>query len=131
MNAKVKKAVNVALGKDVDIKEITEDTSLLISSDSNIASVFIKWNVSLVAKGKWFDYTPMQLPLPFIDVTKKMVAIAWCNEPEQLELLGYYAEDEKGVSKRIDDTQALKLASNETFELSIDRLIDKKFKSRN
>ena len=132
MNAKTKKAIsNIALGKDVNVKDITDDTTLLISSDSNRASVFLKWNEGLIAKGKWYDLTPMQLPLAFIEVTKKMVAIEWCNEPENLALLGYYHENDKGLSTRIDDTKASKLASNETFELTIDSLIDKTIEPKN
>jgi hypothetical protein len=131
MNATKKKAVNVTIGKDVDVKTLSNDISKLISADNNQGAILIGWNSGLTEKGKWYDSTPMQLPIPFINATKSAIAIEWLNLPVNKDILGFYAEDDNGTSIRIDGKKAKEMPSNKTFELTVESLIDKTIEPKN
>ena len=131
MNATKKKVTNVTIGKDVDVKTLSNDISKLISADNNQGTILIGWNNGLTDKGKWYDYTPMQLPIPFINDTKSAIAIEWLNLPVNKDILGFYAEDDNGTSIRVDDKKAKEMPSNKTFELTVESLIDKTIEPKN
>jgi len=131
----IKKAVNVSLG-NIDIDTIAKQTSTLIESDNNQAEIFKRWNKDLTVNNKWYNFTPMKLPVEFIENTKKVIAIEFFNQPENNNLLGYYIEVD-GKSKRLDEKQMKKLDNTtNVFHLTLDTVIanakpSKKMKASN
>ena len=84
----IKKALNVALG-NIEVDTIAKQTNTLIDTDKNQAEVFNNWNENLVANDKWYNYTNGKLPVEFIKATKESIAIAYFNQPEMNNVLGY------------------------------------------
>ena len=131
----IKKAVNVSLG-NIDVDTIAKQTSTLIESDNNQAEIFKRWNKDLTVNNKWYNFTPMKLPVEFIENTKKVIAIEFFNQPENNNLLGYYIEVD-GKSKRLDEKQMKKLDNTtNVFHLTLDTVIanakpSKKMKASN
>ena len=130
-----KQASNEKLG-NIDIDTIAKQTSTLIESDNNQAEIFKRWNKDLTVNNKWYNFTPMKLPVEFIENTKRIVAIEFFNQPENNNLLGYYIEVD-GKSKRIDEKQMKKLDNTtNVFHMTIDTVVanakpSKKMKSSN
>lgn len=118
-----KQASNEKLG-NIDIDTIVKQTSTLIDSDNNQAEVFKRWNKDLTVNNKWYNFTPMKLPLAFIENTKKVIAVEFFNQPENNNLLGYYIEVD-GVSKRLDQKQMKKLDNTtNVFHMTIDTVVN-------
>lgn len=69
-----KQASNEKLG-NIDIDTIVKQTSTLIDSDNNQAEVFKRWNKDLTVNNKWYNFTPMKLPLAFIENTKRLLLL--------------------------------------------------------
>ena len=118
-----KQASNEKLG-NIDIDTSVKQTSTLIDSDNNQAEVFKRWNKDLTVNNKWYNFTPMKLPLAFIENTKKVIAVEFFNQPENNNLLVYYIEVD-GVSKRLDQKQMKKLDNTtNVFHMTIDTVVN-------
>lgn len=118
-----KKAVNLALG-NIEAKDLVSQTGTLVSTDGERGSIFETWNDNLI-EGKWYEATPMTLPLEFIDVTMRQIAIEWINKLSLAKKspLGYYQEVD-GLSKRVDKKHAEKLEdTSKLFHLTIDTMV--------
>lgn len=118
----IKKAVNVALG-NIEVDTITKQTNTLIDTDKNQAEVFNNWNENLVANDKWYNFTNGKLPTEFIKATKESIAIAYFNQPEMNNVLGYYVEVD-GKSKRIDKKDLSQYETNAVFNMTLDTVVN-------
>lgn len=118
----IKKALNVALG-NIEVDTITKQTNTLIDTDKNQAEVFNNWNENLVANDKWYNFTNGKLPTEFIKATKESIAIAYFNQPEMNNVLGYYVEVD-GKSKRIDKKDLSQYETNAVFNMTLDTVVN-------
>lgn len=118
----IKKALNVALG-NIEVDTITKQTNTLIDTDKNQAEVFNNWNENLVAQDKWYNFTNGKLPSEFIKATKESIAIAYFNQPEMNNVLGYYVEVD-GKSKRIDKKDLSQFETNAVFNMTLDTVVN-------
>ncbi len=118
----IKKALNVALG-NIEVDTITTQTNTLIDTDKNQAEVFNNWNENLVANDKWYNFTNGKLPVEFIKATKESIAIAYFNQPEMNNVLGYYVEVD-GKSKRIDKKELSQYETNAVFNMTLDTVVN-------